>query len=169
MSLSTHIFVFAIGRGSAAFVRSGLSQGFILDMGGGNLFDPARFVAEHLVPSLDKYKGNSIAQVILSHPHADHIAQCGSLTEGNLYPTLLTCPTDHPDFASCQQVDWSRLGRDDPDKKDLIRTYKSQYKNRKPPMQTIVYDSARTVPEPGVRDLLHRSGGVRCLASERRQ
>ena len=52
MSLSTHIFVFAIGRGSAAFVRSGLKQGFILDMGGGDLFDPARFVVKRLVPGL---------------------------------------------------------------------------------------------------------------------
>ena len=62
MSLSTHIFVFAIGRGSAAFVRSGLNQGFVLDMGGGDLFDPARFVAKHLVPGLNEYKGNTIAQ-----------------------------------------------------------------------------------------------------------
>ena len=69
MSLSTHIFVFAIGRGSAAFVRSGLKQGFILDMGGGDLFDPARFVMERLVPGLDEYKKNKIAQAILSHPH----------------------------------------------------------------------------------------------------
>ena len=65
MSLSTHIFVFAIGRGSAAFVRSGLNQGFILDMGGGDLFDPARFVAKRLVPGLDEYKENTIAQAIL--------------------------------------------------------------------------------------------------------
>ncbi len=110
MSLSTHIFVFAIGRGSAAFVRSGLKQGFILDMGGGGLFDPARFVVKRLVPGLDEYKKNTIAQAVLSHPHKDHIAQCGSLAKGKLYPTLLTCPTDHPDLASHEQVDWSRLG-----------------------------------------------------------
>ena len=164
MSLSTHIFVFAIGRGSAAFVRSGLNQGFILDMGGGDPFDPARFVVKRLVTGLDEYKENKIAQAILSHPHKDHVAQCGSLAKGKLYPTLLTCPTDHPDLASHEQVDWSRLGQDDPDKKDLIRTYKGLYEKRKPPMQTIVYDSARTVPnleygiyyiDPEACDALH--------------
>ena len=146
MSLSTHIFVFAIGRGSAAFVRSGLNQGFILDMGGGDLFDPAGFVVKHLVAGLDEYKKNKIAQAILSHPHTDHVAQCGSLAEGKLYPTLLTCPTDHPKLASHERVDWSRLGHDDPHKKDLIDTYKGLYEKRNPPLQTIVHDSARTVP-----------------------
>ena len=164
MSLSTHIFVFAIGRGSAAFVRSGLKQGFILDMGGGDLFDPARFVLKRLVPGLDNYKENTIAQAILSHPHKDHVAQCGSLVRGKLYPTLLTCPTDHPGLASWEQVDWSRLGQNDPNKKDLIRTYKGLYEKRNPPIQTIVYDSARTVPnleygiyyiDPHVCDALH--------------
>ena len=162
MSLSTHIFVFAIGRGSAAFVRSGLNQGFVLDMGGGDLFDPASFAEKHLVPGLDSYKKNKIAQAILSHPHKDHIAQCGRLAK--LYPTLLTCPADLADLASHERVDWSRLGQDDPEKKDLIRTYKSLYEKRKPPMQTIVHDSARTVPnleygiyyiDPAVCDALH--------------
>ena len=153
MSLSTHIFVFAIGRGSAAFVRSGLNQGFILDMGGGDPFDPARFVVKRLVTGLDEYKENKIAQAILSHPHKDHVAQCGSLAKRKLYPTLLTCPTDHPDLASHEQVDWSRLGQDDPDKKDLIRTYKGLYEKRKPPMQTIV-SGISDLPSPN-RPMLH--------------
>ena len=46
----------------------------------------------------------------------------------------------------------------------LIRTYKGLYEKRKPPMQTIVYDSARTVPnleygiyyiDPEACDALH--------------
>ena len=82
MSLSTHIFVFAIGRGSAAFVRSGLKQGFILDMGGGDLFDPARFVVKRLVPGLDEYKENTIAQAILSHPHKDPRRPVWELSQG---------------------------------------------------------------------------------------
>ena len=126
---------------------------FILDMGGGDPFDPARFVVKRLVTGLDEYKENKIAQAILSHPHKDHVAQCGSLAKGKLYPTLLTCPTDHPDLASHEQVDWSRLGQDDPDKKDLIRTYKGLYEKRKPPMQTIV-SGISDLPSPN-RPMLH--------------
>ena len=166
MSLSTHIFMFAIGRGNAAFIRSGLHQGFILDMGGDGLFDPASFVEKNMLARLDQYKNNKVAQAILSHPHTDHVAQCGRLAKGKLYPTLLTCPTDHRDLASHERVDWSRLGQSDPGKEELVRTYKGLYETRKPPIQTIVYDSARTVPnleygiyyiDPGVCGTLHQT------------
>ena len=53
-------------------MRSGLNQGFILDMGGGDLFDPARFVAKRLVPAWNEYKENTIAQAILSSSQRPH-------------------------------------------------------------------------------------------------
>lgn len=144
-SLTTHVWIFSVGRGNAAFVRSGLNQGFIVDMGKGDDFDPADFVKRKFVSKLDPYpeKGvKKIAQAILSHPHSDHIAQCGELESGKLYPTLLTCPNDKTEG---EEVNWDRIenpeGTD-----DLIDTYKSLYKDRQPPLQTIRFDSKRTVP-----------------------
>ena len=133
-------------------------------MGGGDVFDPALFVEKHLVPGLDEYGKNKIAQAVLSHPHRDHIAQCGSLGRKKLHPTLLTCPTGHADLAEHERVDWSRLGQDDPEKKALIRIYEGLYEKRKLPIQSIVHDSGRTVPNleygiyyinPKVCDALH--------------
>ena len=165
MSLLTQIWIFAIGRGNAAFVRSGLNQGFILDMGGGDMFDPASFIVKYLVAGLDKYRNNTIAQAILSHPHTDHIAQCGRLSKQELlYPTLLTCPSDHKKLASHEQIDWKRLGKRDPEKEELIRSCKGLHEQRTPPVQTILYDSARTIPNleyglyyiaPEICDALH--------------
>ena len=94
-SLTTHVWIFSVGRGNAAFVRSGLNQGFIVDMGKRDDFDPADFVKNKFVSKLDPYPekdGKKIAQAVLSHPHSDHITQCTELESGKLSPTLLTCP-----------------------------------------------------------------------------
>src|SRR5215471_2582181 len=111
-SFSTHIWLFAVGRGSAAFVRTGFNQVFILDMGGGNsdFIDPVAFVRQCLLSGLEPYKNHKIAQAVLSHPHADHISECHALRTGSdLYPTLLTCPNDKEDAPPDDRVDWSRL------------------------------------------------------------
>ena len=36
-SLATHLWIFSVGRGNAAFIRTGLNQGFILDMNASDL------------------------------------------------------------------------------------------------------------------------------------
>src|SRR6266516_1615237 len=91
-TFSTQIWIFAVGRGNAAFIRTALNQGFILDMNAAD-FDPAEFIKKKFVPKLDSYGGYKIAQAVLSHPHTDHISQCTALRDG-LSPALLTCPHD---------------------------------------------------------------------------
>lgn len=105
-SLLTYVWVFGVGRGNAAFVRSALNQGFIADMGAGVDFSPAEFIEKTFATDLDPYEKPSsetdknarpakIAQAILSHPHTDHITECEHLGNGEeLYPSLLTCPHD---------------------------------------------------------------------------
>src|ERR1041385_8886039 len=118
-SFSTHVWIFAVGRGSAAFIRTGLNQGFILDMGGGNsdFIDPVAFIRENLISKLDAYKKNKIAQAVLSHPHADHVSECDALKTGSdLYPTLLTCPHDKDTAPADERIDWSRFNEKDPTK-----------------------------------------------------
>lgn len=147
-SFSTHIWIFSVGRGNAAFIRTGLNQGFILDMNAAD-FDPGKFVRKKLLPKLDAYKGNKIAQAVLSHPHADHIAQCEELEEQKvLHPTLLTCPHDK-DFGdgtlSAEKLNWKRIKNFDSDK-ELVATYKNLYKRRQLPLQTIQFEAKRTIP-----------------------
>src|SRR5882672_46528 len=107
---STQVWIFSVGRGNAAFIRTGLNQGFILDMNATD-FNVAEFVEKHFVPKLDKYEDNAIAQAVLSHPHGDHIAQCEKLHD-KLYPLLLTCPHDK-DFKdgtpSKEKLNWNRI------------------------------------------------------------
>ena len=146
-SLSTHVWIFAVGRGNAAFVRTGLNQGFLLDLGTGKDFSPTKFVEKYLVPKLNTYEKKKIAQAVLSHPHADHIAECGRLSEKPLYPALLTSPHDKPppDGYEDERIDWTRI--DNPSgSEEVIDSYKALYKDRTLPLQTILYDRRRTVP-----------------------
>ena len=152
-SLSTHIWIFNVGRGNAAFIRSGLNQGFIVDTGGGEEFDPASFIHETFVTKLDPYKENKIAQVTLSHPHSDHISQCERLKSkdpkgASLYPTLLTCPNDK-DYKggteSKEKINWNRIKNPKGTEK-LLDTYKDLFSDRQLPLQTIQFDSKRTIP-----------------------
>lgn len=141
-SLATHIWIFSVGRGSSAFVRTGLNQGFIIDMGGSGAeeFSPAAFIKKHIAPRLDKYQGHSIAQAVLSHPHKDHIAECAELQNG-LAAKLLTCPHDK---SKEEGVNWARIKN--PNADELVNTYKSLYGSRNLPLQTIRFDSGRTIP-----------------------
>ena len=66
-SLSTHIWIFSVGRGNAAFIRTGLNQGFILDMNSLD-FDPAEFIKKNFVSKLDAYNSKKIAQAVLRIP-----------------------------------------------------------------------------------------------------
>ncbi len=150
-SQSSYIWIFPVGRGSAAFIRTALNHGFILDMAGGDCIDPAAFVREHFVPHLTKYRGAdaefAIAQAVLSHPHMDHIAQCGELVD-DLSPALLTCPHDNDaDGGTNEKIDWSRIENEDNTK--LLTAYRELYAGRRPPLQTICHESRHSVPNLG--------------------
>lgn len=134
-------------------MRSGLNQGFIVDMGWGEEFDPASFVEETFVGKLAPYKENKIAQAILSHPHSDHISQCKKLKAKDtkrttLYPTLLTCPNDK-DYKdgteNKEKISWNRIKNPKGTEK-ILDAYKALYSDRQLPLQTILFDSNRTIP-----------------------
>ncbi|QEG32133.1 hypothetical protein GobsT_69840 [Gemmata obscuriglobus] len=110
---SSFIWVFPVGRGNCAFLRTGLNHGFILDMGSEYDFDISKFIKKEFVPELSGYpdaKGNRIAQVVLSHPHEDHIKNCESLKESELRPHLITCPNDKSDVEKFN-LQWTPLSR----------------------------------------------------------
>ena len=177
-SQCTYVWIFSIGRGNAAFLRSGLNQGFILDMGGGNLFDPAKFIKQRFAPKLDPYNKRAIAQVVLSHPHSDHIFQCGELVDGQeLHPRLLTCPHDK-DYKdgnpSYEKVDWKRIENADGSNKEILTAYRSLFADRNLPLQTICYESRRSIPNleygvyyvrPPICDDLHEEDTKYCNAT----
>jgi hypothetical protein len=138
------VIIFSVGRGNAAFVRTPLNHGFVIDTANGlDGFSPTAFVSKYISPTLKPYKDRAIAQAILSHPHADHIAECGELAYGKrLAPELLTCPHDKPGFD--EELNWKRICNPDW-ASSSVEAYKALYQTRKPPLQTIAYSDGDTV------------------------
>jgi hypothetical protein len=92
---------------------------------------------------LADYKGHKIAQAILTHPHHDHISDCGPLTANEkLHPTLITCPNDKE---STDAVDWSRIKNRDGNKS--LEKYKKLYAGRELPLQTIEHTSSNSMTQ----------------------
>ena len=165
-SFETHLWIFSVGRGVAAFVRTGLNHGIIVDMASSEEFSPADFVRNELCKKLTKYKEKRIAQAILSHPHRDHIQQCDYLESGEpLNPYLLTCPND---LKPGEKIDWNRISDDRAGFAALLKSYKGLFEGRNPPLQTIEYEANRQLASqleygiyylrPPVCDILHPSG-----------
>jgi hypothetical protein len=143
-TLFCYIWVFNVGRGLCAFIRTPLNQGILVDCGSSDDFSPLIFIRKNIIPKLDKYKGNKLAQVIISHPHSDHFSDINNLFfEGSdLGPTLLTCPHDKSED---EAINWDRV--ENPESSStLVEKYRESYKQRALPLQTILFESNRTVP-----------------------
>lgn len=152
LSHRSHIWVFNVGRGLCIFIRTALNQGIMYDFGNSEDFNPSDFLQEHIIPHLDKYKEHSLAQRFISHPHADHISDINCLIDEDgkentmLSASLHTCPHHKTEgSAEPEAIDWSRI-KNPKDSKDNIEVYKSLYEKRSLPLQTICYDSNRSIP-----------------------
>ena len=139
-SYDTFIWIFNVGRGSASFVRTSLNQGVIIDISCSSEFSTTDFILDTLHQNLGYYEKNKIAQAILTHPHHDHISDCGPLSENiKLYPTLITCPNDKD---ANDAVKWDRIKNRDGNKS--IVKYRALYDKRQLPLQTIRHTSSYT-------------------------
>lgn len=129
----TYIWVFNTGRGLSVAVRLPNNIGMLYDLGASDEFSPADFFSKHIAPFLQAYEKKKLAQLFMSHPHADHIAEVEKVKSNSaLDAALVTCPNEKD---SSEAVDWSRLERED--NRELLSHYKSIYGSRKPPLQTL--------------------------------
>lgn len=144
----TYLWVFNTGRGLAVCVRLPHNVGLLYDLGSSEEFSPTGFIAEHIKPHLRRFDDCPMAQVVLSHPHADHIAEVSAIAEKECqcYPKLLTCPHDkEPDEGPDERVDFTRVNNPD-SAADLIEEYRDVFKPRHLPLQTIASESDYHVP-----------------------
>ncbi|MDP2209535.1 MAG: hypothetical protein Q8K98_12315 [Bacteroidota bacterium] len=134
----TYIWVFNVGRGLSVFVRTPNNHGMLYDLGASDEFSPIDFVEEHILPHLTKYEaGNAkqqLAQVVISHPHADHISEVEKLEK--LSMGLLTCPHDKNED---EGFDFDAI-----DDHANLKKYRALFEKRTLPLQTIQYKSKYT-------------------------
>ena len=150
-SQRSHIWVFNVGRGLCIFIRTALNQGIMYDFGSSEDFKPSAFLNKNIIPYLDEYKKCKVAQTIISHPHADHITDISCLATPDqksspFYSSLHTCPHDKTTgSAKSEAIDWNRINNPKGSENNL-EIYKSIYEGRKLPLQTICYESLKSIP-----------------------
>jgi hypothetical protein len=142
----TYIWLFKVGRGLAVCIRLPHNVGILYDLGRDDTFSPTDFIAKNIAPKLATYNGERIAQCVMSHPHADHIAEVENVISHDqrkplLYSSLITCPHDKLEI---EKLDFRRIENED--NEALIRAYKTSYEGRTPPLQTIRSIVPCTVP-----------------------
>jgi hypothetical protein len=133
-----YVWIFNTGRGLSVCVRFPHNIGLVYDLGASSDFSPTRFVEKNIAAKLTKYKDVSIAQTVLSHPHADHILEIDAIQAGkSLCPALITCPNDRDleGGVSQEKVDFSRLQNGT--NAELLDAYRQSYSARRPPLQTL--------------------------------
>jgi len=150
-SLKSHVWIFNVGRGLCIFIRTALNQGIMYDFGSSENFVPSEFLQEHIIPNLNEYKKCPLAQTVISHLHADHITGIRCLTDPEVkkspfYASLHTCPHHKTGGSEKDEtLEWGRI-KNPKGSEENIEIYKSIYENRTLPLQTICYESPRSVP-----------------------
>jgi hypothetical protein len=110
----------------------------IIDLGKSSDFNPITdFLKPLFLHRRDRYSsGNNdklhIDQLIISHPHADHISAISDF-DNTFYPELLTCPNDNAGMAANDKINWNLFT----DSSEL-RVLKKMLSNRKPPLRAIL-------------------------------
>ncbi len=127
-------WIFNVGRGSSAFVRTPSNHGILVDCGyEGDPILP--HIEVEILPHLkDAGEERKIAQSVLSHPHLDHIRDIDRLMKLN--PSLHTCPNDKDpiDGWPDERVNWDLVDNAE-DEEDLIGKYRAAYKERSLPLR----------------------------------
>ena len=134
-------WVFDVGRGNCAFVRTPSKDAIIIDCGGDA--EPLKAVKKHLLPLCRQHTGSTstthVGQIVISHPHVDHFRQI--LQAEGLSPRLWTCPHDkepklgYPD----ERLNWDLVSNPE-GTEELVERYRNAYvaPKRRLPLQTFV-------------------------------
>jgi hypothetical protein len=138
----TYIFLFNVGRGLSIFIRTPNNYGIIYDLGSSDDFSPIDFIKKNIGPNLQKYNSNGnlkkFAQLIISHPHEDHISEISKIHDDDI--GLLTCPHNKNDSGyEEEKFDFSCV-----EEGEKIEIYKNLFLTRKLPLQTIQYSIETT-------------------------
>ena len=129
--------IFNVGSAFSAYVECAEKK-IVIDLGTGNDFSP---VNDFLIPlfkkrNVPKMKDGRyyIDQLIISHPHNDHISDIEAFDK-NFFVHLLTTPNDRWDAKDTyRNVEWNLIS--DPKNKFVNYMRKNMFEGRQVPLQT---------------------------------
>ena len=127
------VVVFNVGPALSAYIEL-RDKKIVYDLGSGNGFSP---VKGFLIPLFKKREGEkdhyNLDQLILSHPHKDHISDLDVLNEKFFYE-LYTTPNDLSGSEECyKNVNWKLV---DDSSSEEVKKVRESYKNRLLPLRS---------------------------------
>lgn len=131
MKLCT-IWIFDVGRGLCAAIRTPSGKWIMIDLGSDDAFCPVKdFLLKHLSKPDDdgRYR---ISQLIISHPHNDHLSAIKEF-DTNVNPSLLTVPNDNVGQDDEYKINWDLITNQDAELTDYLR--ENMLKGRNPPLK----------------------------------
>jgi beta-lactamase superfamily II metal-dependent hydrolase len=126
--------VFNVGGALSTYIEFD-SMTLLVDIGKSESFNP---IIDFLLPLYKKRNSAkrsdrkySIDQIIISHPHNDHISAIADFNK-YFYPELLTCPNDNTGMDEREKINWDLI-----DANDNVKTLRKMLIDRKPPLRSI--------------------------------
>jgi hypothetical protein len=148
-----YAWIFDVGRGLSAFVKTPDNFGVMVDCGCSDDFKPFRdIVGKRFLPCLDRPVRNGrqfvLAQLLVSHPHSDHCSEFEDVLRQGA-PMFLTTPHSNPKEPDANQyVNWGIVLPDNrPGTEGSIIALKEEINRRDPPLMAYVDESEFTVPD----------------------
>jgi beta-lactamase superfamily II metal-dependent hydrolase len=123
--------VFNVG-GSLSVYTEFDNKNILVDIGKSDSFNPVLDFLFLLFKKRDSTNNNGryyIDQLIISHPHNDHISAIEDFNN-NFYPELLTCPNDNNGMKNNEKINWDLV--DDNTNVDIL---KKMIDGRTPPLR----------------------------------
>lgn len=145
-----YIWIFDVGRGMSAFVKTIHNYGVMVDCGTSEDFNPfSEVVHKHFLPCLDVPVRNGqkfrLAQLIVSHPHSDHCAEFDTVIRQGK-PMFLTTPHSNPKEPDLQQhVNWN-LVDNRPGTEGPVLALKDEINRRDPPLKAYIDEPGFSAP-----------------------
>jgi len=129
--------IFNVGGALSSYVECN-NYKILIDLGSKTDFHP---VENFLLPlfkkrneSKDSNGKYSISQLILSHPHNDHISNIEEFHK-HFYPSLVTTPNDNDGTPNAERINWSLI--DNPTDNYVSFLRKNLLPSRRPPLHSI--------------------------------
>ena len=135
-----NIWIFDVGRGLSAVIKTPADKWIMIDLGDDEDFCPINdFLIKHI--SIDREdKKRRISQLVISHPHDDHITAIEEFDK-KIYPALLTVPNDNEGQDPAFMVNWDLVTNPSSDLTDYLK--EKMLPGRTPPLKATADDDTK--------------------------
>lgn len=135
-----NVWIFNVGRGLASAIKTPNGKWMMFDLGSSSEFCPVEsFMLDKLKTAPIKNDKKSISQLVISHPHDDHMLSIKEFDK-NIYPELLTVPNDNDGQLDKYKVEWDRI---DNQRQDLTKYLRDKMlPGRQPPLKAASDDGS---------------------------